>query len=623
MRTEAERSGEADYKTDFRPLLPLRGAGVRVRPPLPDLGEGGGEVRPLSQLGEGRGRGEVLFSALRSRGMAWPRHRPKPLSAASTTPGSTTSPSTGRRPSTPHLRHRLGRGRQHAGDAPPSASSAALRPGAGSRRHHPRLDRYGLAVGYAGTRCLWRHPSSTCYGRGRREPHLAGRPCPGEAFAALLRPGAIPPARSRSGRQGRADASRRGGQARLSTSTRHADLPRLARPPAARAQRPAWRAGVLRPPRPHPGRPAVPPRLLEGGAGGAELPPLLQYRRPDRRARRGRGSVRRDPQPDLRPGARGPRRRPAHRPHRWAAPAGQYVERLQARLADTARLRAGAGPASTVVVEKDTLRRRALRESWPVAGTSGYEFADAATRALIDRPACRRSPAPTPASSARVFLRRHRLRREEARHARALRRRGAQPAGAAQPARQDRPPRRRHLPRGPRPAPRRGDCLPPRLPHLHRFLRRRPAGRAVRGGGARRRAGAGPRHRRAGPRLHAPAPAPRLPELSVGGEQTGVARLRHELAAVQQPGDGQGRRGYRILCLQPPPVAQRGGRRAGSDDAGRRRCTASTSGAACAGPRHERHVDPRHQAQRGRARPTRRPVGAADEWPSGRCAGPR
>ena len=83
---------------------------------------------------------------------------------------------------------------------------------------------------------------------------------------------------------------------------------------------------------------------------------------------------------------------------------------------------------------------------------------------------------------------------------------------------------------------------------------------------------------------------------------------RAALPADQRHGDGQGRRGQRVLPLHPAHLAQRGRRRPGAV-----RASASTSSTprmadrqARLAARDDHAVDPRHQARRGRPRPDRR-----------------
>ena len=50
------------------------------------------------------------------------------------------------------------------------------------------------------------------------------------------------------------------------------------------------------------------------------------------------------------------------------------------------RLRAKAGPALYLVVEKILAHHENLREDWPVEGTTGYEFCGQVTGLLVDGP---------------------------------------------------------------------------------------------------------------------------------------------------------------------------------------------------------------------------------------------
>ena len=84
-----------------------------------------------------------------------------------------------------------------------------------------------------------------------------------------------------------------------------------------------------------------------------------------------------------------------------------------------------------------------------------------------------------------------------------------------------------------------------------------------------------------------------------------------QVPAADRPGHGQGRRGHRLLPLQPPGLAQRGGRRAARGSASRvaafHRLNAARLAALAA--LAAGHLHPRHQAQRGRAGPDQRAVG--------------
>ena len=91
-------------------------------------------------------------------------------------------------------------------------------------------------------------------------------------------------------------------------------------------------------------------------------------------------------------------------------------------------------------------------------------------------------------------------------------------------------------------------------------------------------------------------------------EARGVLEAALRAAAAQRPGDGQGPRGHRALPLQPPDRAQRGRQRARARSPSP--STPSTAPTPRAWPRTParaaRHLDPRHQARRGRPRPHRR-----------------
>ena len=96
-------------------------------------------------------------------------------------------------------------------------------------------------------------------------------------------------------------------------------------------------------------------------------------------------------------------------------------------------------------------------------------------------------------------------------------------------------------------------------------------------------------------------------------EAPGAAGVRHPLPADLAGGDGQGRRGHRVLPLRPAAGAQRGRRRPGAVRARRRAVPRrATPERAARFPREPAdHADPRHQAQRRRPRPDRRAGGDA------------
>ena len=91
-----------------------------------------------------------------------------------------------------------------------------------------------------------------------------------------------------------------------------------------------------------------------------------------------------------------------------------------------------------------------------------------------------------------------------------------------------------------------------------------------------------------------------------------AAALRDEVPAVHRAAAGQGPRGHGVLSPQRAALAQRSRRRSVAvRRAGRRVPRAEPAAAAGLALRDDRHVDPRHQARRGRARPHRRPLGDA------------
>ena len=100
-------------------------------------------------------------------------------------------------------------------------------------------------------------------------------------------------------------------------------------------------------------------------------------------------------------------------------------------------------------------------------------------------------------------------------------------------------------------------------------------------------------------------------------------RVRHPLSADHRTGDGQGRRGHRLLPLPAADRAQRGRRRSGPLLAGRRgRSTGPTWLGRPVPAAPARFADPRHQAQRRRPRADRRrspttPPSGADWSPAG------
>ncbi len=148
----------------------------------------------------------------------------------------------------------------------------------------------------------------------------------------------------------------------------------------------------------------------------------------------------------------------------------------------------------------------------------------------------------------------------------------------------------------------------PGLPHLRPRGPRRPRPTTT--------AATSPKRSR-GPALDGPTStsrstcSPSCSLLEQGG--AGVGRLRHALPAADRPGHGQGRRGHDLLPLPALRGGQRGRRRPERTSApASRRSTTPTVRRQRDLARHDAdHLDPRHQAQRGRPGPTRDAVAAA------------
>ena len=227
-----------------------------------------------------------------------------------------------------------------------------------------------------------------------------------------------------------------------------------------------------------------------------------------------------------------------------ADPAG-YLERLAAEL-----------PLPVPVwVEKILARGEALPQDWPVAGTTGYEFADLVAATVTDR-ASRADPF---GRLRRVHGDRARLcgdaRRGQARDpAPELRRRARYPDRPRRSGAGGRPVGARLGPRQLAPGADRHPGRPARLPDLSArgsALGGRPGhprARAGRGAGADRSGRCRPDRRGAEP-----------PD---GCVQRGRPPAPHKAAADQRRADGQGGRGHAVLPLQPPDFGKRGRRRA-------------------------------------------------------------
>ena len=364
-----------------------------------------------------------------------------------------------------------------------------------------------------------------------------------------------------------APGPRRGRRTATTSSTRRRCRPTsAARPGCVALGRGRTRPRPRHRPEPHGGRR---PRTRSGATKPAgevlrprprdrRAPPLLRRRRARRRAGRGPGGVRGDARDDPAPRRRRASSTACASTTRTASPTrAAYLERLRA-----------AG-VEHVWVEKILETGERLRD-WPVEGTTGYEFLADVQALFVD-----------PAGRGRV----HRARRRGP----AVRR--GRGRGQARAGRDDvRSPRCERLRRlARRPGDRRGRS--PRC-SVYRTLRR------ARDGPGRRRRSARAGGRPAGPARAAP-PGTRPP---------GARRVRHPLPADDGRGHGQGRRGHGVLPVRPAARAQRGRRRPRAV----RRCpsTTSTRPTASAPARFPRNLlaaaDPRHEAQRRRARPHRR-----------------
>ena len=99
------------------------------------------------------------------------------------------------------------------------------------------------------------------------------------------------------------------------------------------------------------------------------------------------------------------------------------------------------------------------------------------------------------------------------------------------------------------------------------------------------------------------------PDSSREEDRAEQRRFAGKFQQVTAPGDGQGGRGHRLLRLQPPGLAQRGRRRARPvrrPPGGGARLQPRPAGPMALCPVSP--LDPRHQAQRGRPRPDQRPL---------------
>ena len=238
----------------------------------------------------------------------------------------------------------------------------------------------------------------------------------------------------------------------------------------------------------------------------------------------------------------------------------EYLQRLRALALQSD----GASRPFWLYVEKILARDEDLRPDWPVEGTTGYEFANLALRLLThpegERALTRafeehtgeRQPFEALVRECKLLVLRNEmaselnvLARDTARVARQnprtadftrnLLRRAIRATIACFPV------YRTYLdPRTPLPE-------VDRAPHQHSHPARAAAGARRRS--QRVRLPRCPADRRPGRRAAQRLQPPR-----------GTA-LRDEVPAVEWPGDGQGTRGHGVLSIQPPHLAQRGGRR--------------------------------------------------------------
>src|SRR5436190_132660 len=332
--------------------------------------------------------------------------------------------------------------------------------------------------------------------------------------------------------------------------------------------------------------PALSPGVLARGLRRDQLPALLRDHRPRRHPRRGQDGVRGDARSHLPAGQARRHRRPAHRPSgRPGRPAGvpRAAERdLRAAVGgggeDPRRLRAAARGLADPWHHRLSLRQRALGR--------------------VHRPGGRAAVRPRlPALQRRARPLRGDLGREPLSHHEHDARRRAPDAVQLACAHRRRQPLHARLHRE-RPAQgaRRDRGALPGVPHLRQPARHRGLGSQMdrlgdQGGEARQ-----PRRRSRRVRLR-PRRADARRSAAQGPAPAGDAALRHALPAVHRAGGGEGRRGHRVLSLQPLHRAQRGGRPSGA-------LRHDAEGIPCRerGPRqalvhhHPRQLDARHQA---------------------------
>ena len=303
-----------------------------------------------------------------------------------------------------------------------------------------------------------------------------------------------------------------------------------------------------------------------------ELPPVLRRQHPGRRPGRGPRGVRRAPTS----------RSAAGSTRAWSTACGSTTPTACATPRATSTTSPSSPAAPTCWSRRSSSPARSCPAAWATAGTTGYDALALLDRVLTD-------PA-----------RRAAARRASRRGCAAARSTGPQLVHDTQ-ARG----RRRHPAlRGPPHRARAARCLLPR---------RRPTdarGRGRRAAGllpglpllpARRAASTSTRPR-AGPRAP-PRPGRRPRRARARCWPTRRQPRRAAVPADQRDGDGQGRRGLRVLPLLAAHLAQRGRRRP-ARLLGHARRVARRDGrpAARLAARDDRALDPRHQARRGRPR---------------------
>ena len=231
-----------------------------------------------------------------------------------------------------------------------------------------------------------------------------------------------------------------------------------------------------------------------------------------------------------------------------------YFGRLQARVALTARPRRDRRRVPIYVVVEKITAARAPAGDWPVHGTTGYHFANVVNGLLVDAGDAQRastaSTARSSASSSTSARSRTRPAPDPAQRARERAQRARQPARAHRRGR----PAARATSRSTACAQALAEviaCFPVYRTYVDRrgvaTSDRRYIDWASRGAHA-----AQPRDRGDRVRLRARGAAARAAGAARRARRSRMRALRDEVPAVHRAGDGQGRRGHRVLPLQPP-----------------------------------------------------------------------